>query len=64
MIERLIYAITAFALASVILFDKNFLSNLTHAIGKPIAPFNAWKAGVGGALLILAVAAICQKLRR
>ena len=33
MIDRLIYVLLALALLAVVMFDENFASNATHALG-------------------------------
>ena len=64
--NRLLYAITALALASVFVFDETFSSNLARVIGEPIAamPLNMWEVGMAGVLAALIVAAFFRERPR
>ena len=66
MIDRLLYAATAAALASVLVFDEIFSSNLTRAFGEPIAttPLNTWEVWGAGIFLVLAAVAIYRERGR
>jgi nitrate/nitrite transporter NarK len=66
MIDRLLYMITALALASIFAFDENFAANLSRALGGAIAdtPLNSWEAWLCIIFLGLAVAALYREHSR
>ena len=64
MSNQLFYAVTAIALASVLMFDETFASNVARAFGPIAVPsLNPWTAGVGGIFVVLVVVALYRELR-
>jgi hypothetical protein len=65
-IDRLLYATTGIALASVFLLDETFSDNLFRAIGGeiPALSVNPWTAGLGAVFLVLAAVAIYREMRQ
>jgi hypothetical protein len=67
MIDRLLYAATAIALACVVVLDPAFSTNLLRAVDGvafTIRPLNLWQTGAAGALLGLAIIAVYREWRR
>ena len=65
-IDRLLYATTGIALASVFLLDDTFTSNLFRAIGGEIPTLlvNPWAEGLSAVFLVLAAVAIYKERSR
>ena len=65
MIDRVLYALVALALASVLVFDSTFLENVFHAFGEPtaITSVGIWEVSVAGILAAVIVAAIVMERR-
>jgi hypothetical protein len=63
MIDRLLYAATAMALISVVMFDENFAVNLSRAFGEPndFMPPDTWELSVAGILGVLIGAALYRR---
>ena len=66
MIDRVLYALVALALASVLVFDSTFLENVFHAFGEPtaITSLGIWEVSTASILAALIVAAIVMERRR
>jgi len=65
MINRLIYAVTALALLSVLVFDETFAANMARDLGEEAAiMLDPWVAGIGGVFLGLLAAALYRERRR
>ena len=64
MIERALYAAATLALLAVIVFEPEFVTNVTHAIGHPIEPFNSWKVAVSGLFAVLVTVALVREWKR
>jgi precorrin isomerase len=65
MINRLIYAVTALALLSVLVFDETFAANMARDLGEEAAiMLDPWVAGIGGVFLGLLAAAFYRERRR
>jgi hypothetical protein len=54
-LNRLLYALTALALAGVVVLDGNLAANLSRAIGDEPLSLNPWEAGLGAILFAVAV---------
>ena len=64
MTDKLLYAATAIALASVLVLDPTFFANLFRAFGEPtITSLGIWEVSVAGILATLIVAAIVMERR-
>jgi len=54
-LNRLLYALTALALAGVVVLDGNFAANLSRAIGDEPLSLNPWEAGLGAMFAVRSV---------
>ena len=62
MIDRLIYAVTALALLSVLVFDETFAANVARDLGEEAAiMLDPWVAGIGGVFVGLLAAALYRE---
>jgi hypothetical protein len=66
MINRVLYKLVAAALLGVFVFDQNFSSNLSRALGEPLAALrlDSWEVWMCGIFAALVVAAIYRERRR
>ena len=64
MSNQLFYAVTAIALAGVLMFDETFASNIARAFG-PIAlsELKPWAAGAGGIFVVLLAISLYRERR-
>ena len=64
MIDRLLYAATALALACVFVFDGNFAANLSRAVGDEPLSLNPWEAGLGAIFAVAVGIALYREWKR
>ena len=64
MTNRLLYALTALALASVFVLDGNFAANLSRAINDEPLSLNPWEAGLGAAFAVAVGIALYREWKR
>jgi hypothetical protein len=63
-LNRLLYALTALALAGVVVLDGNFAANLSRAIGDEPLSLNPWEAGLGAIFAVAVGIALYREGKR
>jgi len=64
LLNRLLYAATALALAGAFVFDGNFAANLSRAFADEAPSLDSWEAGLSAIFAVALLAALWREWKR